>query len=60
MNEIKTIQLAIRELRQDMKTRGIKRTSCFNGGLDRETYLANTKFFALETKLIDAKKRANA
>lgn len=49
--ERKMLRRQLRELRADMKARGIKRTSCFNGGLDTDTYRANARCFELETRL---------
>lgn len=50
-----TIAKELREVRREMKAMGIRRTSCFNGGLDRETYRYNARCFALETDLKTAK-----
>ena len=44
----------LRETRKEMKERGIKRTSCFNGGLSGEEYRYNSRLFALKTKLDSA------
>jgi hypothetical protein len=58
---VKQIQAEIRELRREMRANGIKRTSCFNGGLDRDTYRYNARMFDLETQLGEAKRKlANA
>ena len=38
-----------------MKAKGIKRISCFNGGLSGEVYSLNARMFELETKLKTAK-----
>ncbi len=35
---IQEIKAAIRETRKEMRAKGIKRTSCFNGGLSGEVY----------------------
>jgi hypothetical protein len=51
MRDIKTIKRELAALRKEMRAAGIKKTSCFNGGLDRETYSWNAKRFALETEL---------
>ena len=48
------IKKQIRETRKEMKAKGIKRISCFNGGLLGEVYSLNARMFDLETKLADA------
>lgn len=53
MND-KEIAAEIRRIKQEMREQGIRRTSCFNGGLDPVTYRYNAKLFELET----LKKRA--
>lgn len=58
MRDIKQIRADLREVRSRMRAGGIKKTSCFNGGMDRETYAFNARRFALETELADAVKRA--
>ena len=55
MNE-KEIRAQIRETRQEMKAKGIRRISCFNGGLSGEAYSMNARMFALELKLKDCKR----
>ena len=45
------IKKQIRETRKEMKAKGIKRISCFNGGLSGEVYSLNARMFDLETKL---------
>ena len=57
MIDVQTITRQLRELRAEMRAAGIKKTSCFNGGLDRETYRYNARRFELETKLDTAKKQ---
>ena len=47
----KQIRAEIRETRKEMRAKGIKRTSCFNGGLSGEVYSLNARMFSLETKL---------
>jgi len=47
----------IRETRQEMKAKGIKRISCFNGGLLGEVYSLNARMFQLESQLKDVKLR---
>ena len=52
----KQIRAEIRETRQEMKQKGIRRISCFNGGLSGEVYSLNARMFRLELALSDAKK----
>jgi len=52
----KEIQAEIKATRKEMKMKGIKRTSCFNGGLHGEVYSLNARMFRLETELLSAKK----
>jgi hypothetical protein len=40
-----------------MKAKGIRRISCFNGGLLGEVYSLNARMFALESHLKDVKAR---
>lgn len=47
----KTLRKQLRELRAEMRSLGIKKTSPFNGGMDRETQRWNERRFALETAL---------
>jgi hypothetical protein len=54
--DAKAIKQAIRETRAEMKAKGIKRTSCFNGGLHGEVYSLNARMFALETQLKSVKR----
>jgi hypothetical protein len=49
--EIQELKAERKEIRSEMKLRGIKKTSCFNGGLDSETYRLNARLFELNTKL---------
>ena len=51
MRTVKEIKSDIRETRAEMKAKGIKRVSCFNGGLHGETYSLNATMFRLETEL---------
>lgn len=53
----KEIRKAIRDTRAEMKSRGIRRISCFNGGHSPESYRLNAEMFRLETILSDIKKR---
>ena len=50
------IKALIKETRKEMKAKGIKRTSCFNGGLSTEVYSLNARMFQLETQLEAAEK----
>jgi len=58
MRDLKAIKSDLRELRKEMRLRGIKRTSCFNGGMDRETQRYNERVFALETEKQDVMRLA--
>lgn len=58
MRDIKSIKADLRGLRAEMKERGIKKTSPFNGGMDQGTYRANAQRFALETELKAAQDHA--
>lgn len=60
MTESKAIAKQLRELRAEMRAAGIKKTSPFNGGMDRETYRYNARRFELETKLQSAQQREGA
>lgn len=55
--DLKAIKADLRATRAEMRALGIKRTSCFNGGLDRETQRFNERMFALETEKQDAERR---
>jgi len=52
----KEIKAEIRAVKAEMKERGIKKVSCFNGGLDAGTYRANARLFQLSVRLSDALK----
>ena len=54
MVDIKAIKQALRALRAEMRALGIKKTSPFNGGMDRETQRYNERRFTLETQLKSA------
>ena len=45
------IKAAIRETRKEMRAKGIKRISCFNGGLSGEEYRYNSRIFDLKSRL---------
>ncbi len=49
--ELRDVQRAIRETRAEMRQKGIRRMSCFNGGLAGEAYRLNARMFALETRV---------
>jgi hypothetical protein len=53
---IASIKADLKALRAEMRAAGIKKTSCFSGGLDREVYRMNARRFALETELESATK----
>lgn len=53
---VKEIKQQIRETKAEMKECGIRVTSCFNGGLDRDTYRANAQLFRLKVELETAQK----
>lgn len=53
----KALKRQLRELRAEMRQNGIKKTSCFNGGMDRETQRYNERRFALETEIESVAKR---
>lgn len=55
---IKSIKADLKALRAEMRAAGIKKTSPFNGGMERESYRLNARRFALETELQSAEKRA--
>jgi hypothetical protein len=48
----------LRLLRKEMRELGIKKTSPFNGGMDRQTQRYNERRFALETSLDNLRKLA--
>ena len=51
---LQEIKAEIKAVRAEMKAKGIKRTSCFNGGLEGEVYRLNARMFALETARLKA------
>lgn len=55
-----TLQEQIRETRREMREKGIRRMSCFNGGHSPESYRLNARMFELETKLKSQKTSAQA
>ena len=50
MRTLKQVNADLRECRAEMRARGIKRTSCFNGGLSADVYRFNARMFALENE----------
>ena len=46
---MKEVKAQIREIKREMKGRGIRRISCFNGGLTPDERYYNSKLFELET-----------
>jgi hypothetical protein len=52
----KEIRKELRAVRQEMRERGIKTVSCFNGGLDDGTYRANAMLYRLKINLEQALK----
>ena len=57
---VKEIRAEIRTLKSEMKAAGIKKTSCFNGGLTPETYRYNARLFELDVWLKNAIARESA
>lgn len=55
-----TAKQDLRELRREMKQLGIKKTSPFNGGMDRETQRWNERRFALEVAVEREEKESKA
>ncbi len=55
---VAAIKAMIREHKASMKADGIRKTSCFNGGLTVAEYSANKELFALETQLKLAQRNA--
>lgn len=41
----------MREIRAEMKAKGIRRISCFNGGHTPDSYRLNARLFELKTRL---------
>jgi hypothetical protein len=56
---LKEINRELRETRAEMRAKGIRRTSCFNGGLSGEAYSLNARMFRLETERQDAIKKGD-
>lgn len=51
MREAGEIRRDMTAVKAEMKAKGIRRISCFNGGLHGEVYSLNAKMFALETEM---------
>lgn len=45
------VRREIASTKREMKACGIMKVSCFNGGLDSQTYQANSKLFRLSNAL---------
>ena len=52
--DAKQIRAEIKAVKMEMRERGIRTVSCFNGGLDDGTYRANAQLFRLKLALNDA------
>ena len=48
------IRRQLADTRREMRERGIKTVSCFNGGLDDGTYRANSQLYRLKIELENA------
>lgn len=48
---VKELKRAIRDCKAEMKAAGIRRISCFNGGLSSDEYRYNSRIFALNCEL---------
>lgn len=55
-HEVKRIRAEIRDTRRVMKDVGIRRISCFNGGLSSAEYAYNSRLFHLSCELEKAEK----
>lgn len=51
MRTTKEIRREMTAIKSEMKAKGIRRVSCFNGGLHGEVYSLNAKLFSLSTEL---------
>ena len=54
------IRRQLADTRREMRERGIKTVSCFNGGLDDGTYRANSQLYRLKVELENAQKAEQA
>lgn len=48
---IRTVRAEIRATKAEMRERGIRRSSCFNGGHSAESSRLNARMFLLESRL---------
>ena len=53
--KVSDIRADLAETRREMRKNRIRRTSCFNGGLDPVTYRYNARMFELNVELNKAK-----
>jgi hypothetical protein len=51
MTDEQRIRREIRDARLELKAKGLRRISCFNGGHSAESYRLNALLFRLETEL---------
>lgn len=51
MSDLAQLKKELRETRREMKEKGIRKTSCFNGGLSPDEYRLNARLFELKTKI---------
>jgi hypothetical protein len=58
--DVKSIRSEIRQIKVEMKAKGIRRSSCFNGGHSPESYRLNAEMFRLSLLLDDAKRRTQS
>lgn len=56
MSKYDNLKAKIKATRKEMRAKGIKRVSCFNGGLHGDVYRLNALMFALETELDTVRK----
>ena len=54
-NGMKAIRDEIRQLEREMKELGVRKVSCFNGGLSRQESVYNSRLFALKSVLKKAR-----
>lgn len=51
MRTIQEIRIDIRAIKREMRAKGVRRISCFNGGLSADERAFNSQLFNLETEL---------
>jgi len=56
MRTTKAIRTEMTAVKKEMQAKGIRRISCFNGGLSGEVYNLNGKLFRLSVELEEATK----